>query len=250
MHALLQASLRAALRGRRDIQSVGPFLVAFDADDASPFRNYAVPDDGANPTVAQIEDLRRAFLQWDRLPRLEFLPAAAPAVEPALLAAGFTTEARLPVLTCTAAQLRASPPPPHVTISTVADRDTLRDAAHVQNDAYGGGQPSEADVARLQRTVGSGGHVALARHADGQAIGSGIVTAPSDGIAELAAVGVLAAWRRRGTAAALTSALARAAFDGETATVMIMAAEAPEQRIYARVGFTVASEIACMSATI
>ena len=249
MHALLQASLRAMLRGRRDSQSVGPFLAAFDADDANPFRNYAVPDDDANPTPEQIEDLRRAFLQRDRLPRLEFVPAAAPAVEAALLAAGFTTEARLPILTCNADRLRAAAPPPLVTIETVTDRDALRDAAHVQNDAYGAGQPSEADVARLQRTVGSGGHVALARHDDGPAIGSGIVTAPSNGIAELAAVGVLAAWRGRGTAAALTSALARAAFDGGTATVMITAAGEAEQRIYGRVGFTATSEIACFSAT-
>lgn len=45
MHSQLQASLRAALRGRVDIRSLGPFLAAFDADDDSPFRNYAIPED-------------------------------------------------------------------------------------------------------------------------------------------------------------------------------------------------------------
>jgi predicted GNAT family acetyltransferase len=247
MHVLLQASLRAALRGRRDVQSIGPFLVAFDADDDRPFYNYAVPDDDANPTPAQVEDLRRAFLRRGRLPRLEFLPAAAPAVEAALLAAGFATEARLPIMTCTAEDLRACRPPPLVTISTVTARDALRDAACVQSAAYAA-QSSEADVARLERTAGSGGHVAVARHADGQAIGSGLVTAPNDGIAELATVGVLPAWRRRGTAAALVSTLVRAAFDAGTATVMLMPAGEPEQRIYARAGFTVTSEIALISA--
>jgi len=49
MHATLQASLRAALRGRRDVESIGPFLAGFDADDDSPFRNYAIPGRGWLP---------------------------------------------------------------------------------------------------------------------------------------------------------------------------------------------------------
>jgi len=56
MHATLQASLRAALRGRRDVESIGPFLSAFDADDDSPFRNYAILDEGARPTPEEVED--------------------------------------------------------------------------------------------------------------------------------------------------------------------------------------------------
>ena len=61
MHATLQVSLRAALRGHRDVESIGPFLAAFDADDDSPFRNYAIPDEGAQPTAAEIECLRQVF---------------------------------------------------------------------------------------------------------------------------------------------------------------------------------------------
>lgn len=249
MHFLLQASLRAALRGRRDVEYVGPFLIAFDADDDSPFRNYAVPDDGANPTPVEVEDLRRAFLQRARIPRLEFLPAAAPAVESGLLAAGFRTEGRHPMMTCTADQLHERPSPTEIAVATVADRDALVEAAAVQNAAYGAGEPTEADIVRLERTVAAGGHVALARHADGQAIGSGLITDPSNGLAELAAVGVLPAWRRRGTAAALTGTLARAAFAGGTDIVMLMAADEAEQRIYARSGFTEAAEIVFISAT-
>jgi len=248
MHALLQASLRAAIRDRRDVESIGPFLAAFDADDDSPFRNYAIPDHGADATPEHVEDLRRAFVRRKRLPRLEFLPAAAPAVEAVLLAAGFVTDARLPMMTCTSAQLRQSPPPPAVEILIVAERDTLREAAAVQNAAYDAPVATEADIVRLEHTVAAGGTVALARCEDGRAIGSGLVTAPNDGLAELAAVGVLAAWRRRGTAATLTSALAQAAFDTGTETVMLMAADESEQRIYARAGFTVASEIMFMSA--
>jgi GNAT superfamily N-acetyltransferase len=247
MHALLQRSLREALRARPDTETVGPFLAAFDPDSDSPFRNYAVPDDDARPTRDEVEHLRRAFLGRERLPRLEFLPAAAPAVLPALLSAGFVADARLPIMTCTESELRATPPGACHEVAIVAERETLREAAAVQNAAYDAPQPGEADIARLQRTIADGGSVAIARNGDGDAIGSGLVSAPADGLAELAAVGVLPAWRRRGVAAALTSALAGAAFDGATETLMLMAYEA-EMSIYARAGFSVATKIAFVSA--
>ena len=52
--------------------------------------------------------------------------------------------------------------------------------------------------------------------------------------------------RRRGIAAALTSTLGRAAFDRGVPVLMLMAHEA-EQAVYARAGFTVASEIIFIS---
>jgi ribosomal protein S18 acetylase RimI-like enzyme len=247
MHAMLQASLRGALLRRPDVVSVGPFTVAFDPDSDSPFRNYAVPDDGAHPTLAEVEDLRRAFVGRGRRPRLEFLPAAAPAVQDALLRAGFVAEARLPIMTCVPSQLRELAPPGEVELNTVAGGDALREAAEVQNAAYGAAPAADADVARLDDTIAAGGVVGLAREASGRAVGSGLVAAPSEeGLAELAAVGVLPAWRRRGIASALTGALGRAAFDRGVEVLMLMAYEA-EQGIYERAGFTAASEIIFVS---
>lgn len=246
MHTLLQASLRSALRGRHDVESVGPFLAAFDPDNDSPFRNYAVPDDGARPTHEEVEDLRRAFVRRGRLPRLEFLPAAAPAVEAALTRAGFVTEARLPLMTCTPAQLRETAPPPGIELEVAVQADALREAAETQNASYGAPEATQADVARLERTVAAGGLVGVAREVGGRAVASGLIAAPSENLAELAAVGVLPAWRRRGVAAALTGNISRAAFDRGVGTLMLMAYRT-EQGIYGRAGFTVASEIAFMS---
>ncbi|MGH3717456.1 MAG: hypothetical protein ACRDRI_01180 [Pseudonocardiaceae bacterium] len=48
-------------------------------------RNYAVPGDGVDPTPDQVAKLIAAFTDRDRTPRLEYLPALCPAVEPALL---------------------------------------------------------------------------------------------------------------------------------------------------------------------
>lgn len=242
---MLQASLRTALRSRRDVDSVGPFLVAFDADSDSPFRNYAIPDPDSHPTREEVYNLRRVFRERARRPRLEFLPEAAPAVAAALMSAGFVTEARLPIMTCSAGDLRAVAPPPGVVLEVVSGDAALREAAGVQNAAYGGPAPTQADITRLEHTVTAGGVVGLAR-VGSRGIGSGLVVAPSEGCSELAAVGVLPDWRRRGVAAALTGALGRAAFDRGTATLMLMAYEA-ERDIYGRAGFTVASEIVFVS---
>jgi ribosomal protein S18 acetylase RimI-like enzyme len=247
MHAKLQESLRAALRGRRDVQSIGPFPAAFDPDSDSPFRNYAVPEHDARPTREEVASLRRAFVRRARLPRLEFLPAATPAVEGALIEAGFVTEARLPIMTCSPWELREAPAPRGVSVEVAVGDGALREAAEVQNAAYGAPRATEADVVRLERAVAAGAIVGLARHGDGRAIGSGLIAAASEGFAELAAVGVLAGWRRRGVAGALTGALCRVAFDRGVAALMLMA-YAAEQGIYARAGFTVSSEIIFISA--
>ncbi len=110
-----------------------PFLAAFDAEHDSPSRNYAIPDDDARPTPEEVEDLRRAFARRNRLPRLEFLPAAAPAAEAVLLQAGFVTEDRLAIMTCAPAQLRELSPPPGIRLTVAVGNDALRQTAAIQN---------------------------------------------------------------------------------------------------------------------
>lgn len=67
---------------------VDPFVLLLDAHDAGPYRNYAVPDDGAEPTPADIDALITAFAERKRKPRLEYLTTVCPRVEPALLDPG------------------------------------------------------------------------------------------------------------------------------------------------------------------
>jgi hypothetical protein len=55
VHAYLRA-----LAGDR-APRVGPFVLLLDTNDAGPYRNYAVPDDGAEPTPADIDALIAAF---------------------------------------------------------------------------------------------------------------------------------------------------------------------------------------------
>jgi hypothetical protein len=84
----IQASILAnAVRWRESIR-IGPFTATFDRDEDSRYLNYAVPDPGATPSLDDIAELVAAYRQRARVPRLEYIPQLAPAVEAVLVAAG------------------------------------------------------------------------------------------------------------------------------------------------------------------
>ncbi|MGK5556856.1 GNAT family N-acetyltransferase [Actinomadura kijaniata] len=232
IHAYLRAN--AGPRAHR----VGPFLASFDEHDAGPYRNYAIPDDGAVPTAADVELLVGAFVARSRKPRLEYLPGAAPRVEAALLDAGFAVEARLPIMMCP----EAVAPPVDVELRLARSDADLRAVAEVQNAAYGAPAATEHDVARLRATVEGGGLVAGAF--DGAAcVGGGLVTPPHDGVGELAAIGVSESHRRRGIAGALTAFLTLACADAGITAPFLMPTNDAAERVYTRVGYRRVSEI-------
>jgi predicted acetyltransferase len=69
--------------------------------------------------------------------------------------------------------------------------------------------------------------------------GTGLIDVTSDhaAVGELAAVGVLTAFRRRGIASALSAHLARTAH-AQDISLVFLEAEPEEERIYRRTGFT------------
>jgi hypothetical protein len=66
----IQAYLRAYARRMIDHEQIGPFLAGFDAGSDNPYRNYAVPDDGAAPAADEIDAFLAAFARRGRIPRL------------------------------------------------------------------------------------------------------------------------------------------------------------------------------------
>ncbi|MFL6139923.1 MAG: GNAT family N-acetyltransferase [Frankiaceae bacterium] len=230
-----------AVTTRGEHHRIGPFAVGLDRASANPFRNYAVPDDGAEPGPGDVAALVALFERHDRTPRLEYVPGRAPAVEPALLAAGFAVERLAPVLACARDGVRDLPPPPGFDLVEAVGDDDLLAVAEVQHEAYGEPvPPGPADVERLRRTVRSGGVVVLAREAaTGDGAGAGLCTAPAAGVRELAAVAVRGRFRRRGIAGAVTARLAMLAQARGAATVWLEPAGEAEQRIYERAGFAV-----------
>lgn len=240
----IQSYLRAAASRGRDTQHIGPFLATFTPDSTHPFVNYAIPDDHAQPTAAQVQALTAVYQQRGRVPRLEFLPQVAPAAEAALLAGGFCVEARVPLMTCAAGEVATPPAPEGVELVLAAAEGELAATAAAQHAAFDQPPPGPEAARSLRRTIHDGGWVVLARDArSGEPAGGGLCVPPVDGVVEVAGIGVLPRWRRRGVGAAITARLTSQAFAAGVTTACLTPGDTGAERVYARAGFTVTTQM-------
>jgi ribosomal protein S18 acetylase RimI-like enzyme len=241
----IQSYLRASASRVRETERIGPLLATFDRESDSPFLSYAVPDDGAVPSPSEVDLLISAYQRRGRTPRMEYLTAAAPGVEAALVAGGFAVEGRLAVMVCTPGQLNDLPAPDGIELILPRSDDEVLGLVTAQGEAYGGflSGPAE-DAARMRRNLAAGGIAVLARGiVTGAAAGGGICSVPEDGITEIASVGVRPAFRRRGIAGAVVARLAREAFEAGVGLPFLTPESDAEERIYARTGFVRVSEM-------
>jgi len=238
MDTKIAAYLRA---GRRNRVRTGPFTIGFSETTANPYNNYAVPDDNARPTPADVALMIAAFEERGRNPRLEYLPSVSPFVRPALEDAGFVEEGLLPLMTIS--ELVEPPVVDGVELVPADSDDTILAMATALNLAYGEPPPTESDVASHASSRDRGGFALLARSLSGDPVGGGLVTVPIDGVAELAGIGVVPSWRRRGLAALITARLVRAARELGVRTPFLMAADDHAARVYTRVGFQITGRI-------
>jgi ribosomal protein S18 acetylase RimI-like enzyme len=262
--------LTGAAARYRDVERVGPFTATFDRDNRSPYLNYAIPDADARPSLEDVAALADAYRRRGRVPRLEYPPAAAPAVEATLVAGGFAVEAHLPVMTCTPATVVDLVSEARGFVVAVPESDAdwrglrrAQDAAFATGtdvgggagaggaDAGGGADSSDdaADLAHQRERLASGGLALLARDtATGAIVGGGVATVPDEGITEIAGIGVLEEHRRRGIAGAITSGLARAAFAAGLTTVWLTPGDDGAHRVYERAGFADTTSVVHLSA--
>jgi ribosomal protein S18 acetylase RimI-like enzyme len=230
----LQAFLRTSAQRGRLVLRVAPFTVTLDEGNALRFVNYAIPDDGAEPDAAAVETLRAVFRAHDRLPRLEWVEEAAPAVAAVLAAHGMAEELRTPLMACTPEGLADAPAAGDgVSVAAVGD-DDLRAAADVQRVAFGM-DPVPAHEAPPDARRGGGGAV-LAR-VDGVPAAAATWTPVIDGASEVGGVATVERFRRRGLAGAVTAAAARAAFAAGARLCILSPGGDEAQRVYARAGF-------------
>ncbi|MGW0782077.1 GNAT family N-acetyltransferase [Streptomyces sp. NPDC002913] len=237
MDTAIQNYARTLALRSPDHYRVGPFTVRHNPGWELKFANYAIPDQDAEPTAEDIADLVTAFREHERLPRLEFLPSWAPAVEPALLAAGFTVESRAPVMACAPDGLLPPKPVDGLRVSEPVTADEFTAAAAVQHTGFGGvGGPDNGEIAWLRGASAGGGVSALAT-LDGLPAGAGGCSVPADGIGELAGLAVAEAFRRRGVAAALSAWLTRTAFERGFHSVWLEPGGPDVERVYAGIGY-------------
>ena len=235
---------RTAALGRETVQ-VSPFVCLFDPHNPLCFFNYAktlepvgVETDGLTDSLAA---LCAAFHARGRMPRFEFIEEYAPDLGPALIAAGFSLEARYPLLVCTAETLRLGPPIPGLTITMLTPNSPMEDllaCLTVQREGFGeiaGDSPTQVDVDDLRVTLAEDGAF-LARMEGGPA-GTMMYTAPLDGLTELAGGTTLEAYRRRGIGTAMIAAAAAAAFARGVEVAFLTAASQYASGVFQRAGF-------------
>jgi ribosomal protein S18 acetylase RimI-like enzyme len=246
----LQQYLRGAASRDRDVERIGPFLATFDPHSTIKYLSYAIPDDGARPTPAEVAALVDAYRRHDRVPRLEYLPVAAPHVEAALLAGGFVVEARLAVMTCAVGAAVDLAPEDGIVIAPPTTDEDFRAMRAAQHAAFGeiveghvDGDADDDEQARQRQHLADGGLALLARDlANSAVVGGGVATVPGDGVTEIGGIGVLERYRRRGIARAITAGLTRAAHAAGTTTVWLTPGDDGAHRVYARAGFTDTTE--------
>jgi ribosomal protein S18 acetylase RimI-like enzyme len=238
MSRRLQEYMLASACDGREVVRAGPFTVTITAHDANVYLNYAIPDPDASPTPADIAALVAAFAGRGRTPRLEYLPGLAPAVEPALVAAGFTVAERLPLMVCAPGDEVDCPVPDGFELVTPATAEDTAAMLAAQHEAFGDTPPSPEHVAAAQAKAAQGQIQFLARSTGaGDPAGGGGAIAVRDGISEVAGIAVRPKYERQGLGAALTLHLTRAAFAAGATLVFLTPGGDAQERIYTRVGF-------------
>ena len=235
---VLIATYMRASAARKPGGRTGPFILGLDPHTDEPMRNYAVPDGGASPGPGDVAALIEAFRASQRIPRLEYIEADAPQAWPALAAAGFAVERRTPVMIAFPDTVLTPRSPAGIALRLAASEADVLAALTVQHIAYEvPSPPGQPDIARVTRMTGRGGLLAVAvDEGTGDVVGTGLVDV-SAGVGEVAAVGVLPGYRRRGIASALSVCLARTAH-ARGIGLVFLEAEPEEERIYRRAGFT------------
>lgn len=216
---------------------VGPFICRFNPEWPSPFANYAIPDDHAEPDASDVRALISAFEARDRLPRLEYFPTCAPAVERVLLAAGFEVESRAPLMACPPESLVVPEAVPGLEFVEPRSDEELDAVAAVQHQAFGEpGEPAPGSGRGVRRVYENGG-IALLGRIDGEPVAGGSCSAPVDGLTELGGVAVAERFRRRGVGAALSARLTQLAHARGYRLAWLEPADSAVERVYARIGY-------------
>lgn len=254
-HSVLQRLedyLDAVPRRSCDVEDLGGFTL-FVARSGWPY--YARPRHGASGE-ASADDVHRVLNRQRELgvpQKLEWVDEVSPQVTRAVAEAGLEVE-RMPLLTLVgepvgsdaAARMLAPDDTETITLARAAvslgfhHGGTASGPAGVAERDSLAADPSETGLTTLLERMAAGDIWMGAVWAPGEEqvgpVGGGSY-APIGGVAEVAGVAVLPAYRRRGLAAQLTCALARHALSNGMATVFCSAQSAAVARVYEGVGF-------------
>lgn len=234
----LQASLGEVAAAERETVRVDPFTAYVDRERPLKYFSFALPDPGATAAGA-LDALRDAFAERDRVARIEHMEELNPALRSELEGAGWLLSERMPVMTCTAASLVAPPAPEGLTLRQVthdAPEEEVRAFLVAQKTGFD--DPHElgdADIAKLREWARRA--PVFAGCIDGEVVGAGLASRVCAGVAEVAGIATVPAFRRRGVAGAITAAASAASFAAGAELCWLTAADEPAARLYERAGY-------------
>ncbi|MDQ7806588.1 GNAT family N-acetyltransferase [Amycolatopsis sp. A133] len=243
----IQAYVRTTAPRGRETERVGPFLATYSPGTAHPMLNYAIPDDSAKPTAAEIDALTAAFRRRDLLPRLEYFTEIAPDLEKLLVEAGYELERRVPLMTCAPGERVDQPAPAGIRLRVPESGEDFRRMRSAQNTAFG--EPAEIGDEEVEQLKAGAGvrHLLAEDIATKTVVGGGLALEIVDGTTEVAGIAVLEPYRGRGIAAALTAHLTREVHEAGAHTAFLTPGDLGIGNVYARVGYRPAGECVHLS---
>ncbi|MEZ0325513.1 MAG: GNAT family N-acetyltransferase [Fimbriimonas sp.] len=233
LERIRDSQIRAASANRLTKQ-IGPFVAMLSLHDDLPWINYAVPNGGVSDEF--LGPLEAFFREHKRRPRFEFFPDLAPELEGLLLARGYTKQGQLPLMVCDASSFQ---PVTGVPVEVLSASDDLTILGGTVRRAFGSEEPpNEEEIATTREGLESGRMRAALARVDGVPAG-GAYTVGDAMICELAGVGTLPEFRRRGVASSASSALMQEHFRNPDTLVWLSAGDDVAKAVYERLGFKV-----------
>lgn len=223
-----------------------PFTLFFHPTDATPYFNYAIPDQAVDSDPGEaLARLRSNFKQHDRVARFEFFEAFSPHLPDILLRHGFLEEARQWSMVCTPHSFRHAPVVPDLQITRLNSDSPEKDISDfivTQSAGFNGNEiereplPDQASIKQTRRNLAQGWHALLGR-VNGQPAGVAVYSSVIERISEVAGIATLPGYRRRGIASFLTALAVQAAFEQGAETACLTAEDERAGRLYEGIGF-------------
>lgn len=236
--ASIDAYLDAVPRGGCDVETIGPFTCFFHRVADHPFLSYARP---AGPLEGDlglaIAEVRRRFASLGRRCRFELVEQLAPALVPALAAAGVAEIVRYPLMVVTASELRREEVP-GVVVRHLREDDDLQRIAGIGARAFGEEEPSSVDAhADVMRDSLTRARILVAFRG-GQPVALGTHT-PIGPLAEIAGIAVEpTCWGQR-IGGHISAAVTADVFASGCVAAFLTAADERAKRLYGRLGYRV-----------
>ena len=231
------------LRAEREPVEIGLFLAAFHRTSDMIWMNYAVPiapTDDAATVQAALPLLRAEFRRRNRVLRFEYLAAMHPTLAAELELFGLSRQLAAPLMTATSADVRSTAPKGCTLQQLTADAadSVLADFLRVGKLSFGAAEADATvapqEISDLRDAIRQDRWHCLLACCDHRPIGVGTFCT---GNCELAGVGTLPDFRRRGIAAAVSSSLLAGHFAAGGDWAWLSAGDEIARALYAKVGF-------------